>query len=236
MKKSFISIVCILYIILLFTACKGTPKPGKVTLKTYADSLSYALGFIYGLDFANTLYEFDYNLIFKGLVNAQDVNLEILTEDQIMDLISRFQDYLSDNIEKEQAVLLVQNRQAGNDFLLEYSRNPEVKSTDSGLHYRVITAGSGKEVKENSDVKVQFTGKLLSGEIYSTSHDLPEPITINVEEVIPGWSEGLKLMREGDIYEFIIPDHLAYGEDGLEFIEPGMFLIFETEVIEVVGS
>ena len=236
MKKMIIPMICIIYIMILSTACKGSPKPGKVTLKTYADSLSYALGFIYGLDFANTPFEFDYNLIFKGLVNAQDISLDVLSEDQIMDLISRFQNHLSESLEREQAELLLLNRQEGEDYLLEYARNPEVKITDSGLHYRVIASGSGKQVKDNSDVIVQFTGKFISGEIFSTSLDIPESMTINVEEVIPGWSEGLKLMKEGDIYEFVLPDHLAYGEEGVDIIEPGMYLIFETELIEVVEN
>jgi len=235
MKIKIILTLCIIALAMVLITCDNSPKPGNVKLKNYTDSLSYALGFIYGLDFNQAPFEFNYKMIFKGLINAQDMDLEVLSEDEIMALISRFQNDLSENFEKEQEANLLQNLADGDKFISDYAKNPDVKKTDSGLHYRIISSGKGRHARECTEVQVHFTGKFITGEVFSTSLSNNEPLSINLDGIIPGWSEGIRLMREGDIYEFVLPSHLAYGEDGIDIIEPGMYLIFETDLIKVLN-
>ena len=235
MRKAFAPLLAILLVAISFAASCNTPKPGMVKMKDYTDSLSYALGFIYGLDFANTDVKFNYEMIYKGLINAQNLDLEVLTEDEMMSIISRFQNDLSESFDRAAEENKQRNEVEGLEYLKNYATQSDANSTESGLHYRVVRSGSGKAVKQNSYVKVYYTGKFLSGEVFTATPREEEPITINVEEVLPGWEEGLKMMREGDIYELVLSPDLAYGDEGMEMIEPGMYLIFEIELVEVIN-
>jgi FKBP-type peptidyl-prolyl cis-trans isomerase len=106
-------------------------------------------------------------------------------------------------------------------------------TTESGLQYRVIKSGTGKPVKAGDNITAHYTGKFLDGEIFQSTLDRAEPLSFDVDLVLPGWSEGLKMMREGDKWELFLPDHLAFGPEGYEVVEPGSYLIFEVEVIRV---
>lgn len=233
MKKSLLILTSVVVLTLSLTACKPSTKPGKVSLKTNSDSLSYALGYIYGLDIAAVPYDFNLEMLFKGLVNAQDKSLEILSEEQIMGLLDRFQSEISGRKLQEQEQTRIKNQTEGQKFMEQNAQKEGVKTTESGLQYRVIKAGTGRQVQDNDTVTAHYTGKFLNGETFDSSHNYGEPMSFNIDMVIPGWSEGLKLMREGDILELIIPDHLGYGEQGYEIIEPGAYLIFEIELISI---
>lgn len=105
--------------------------------------------------------------------------------------------------------------------------------TASGLKYKVLQKGSGKQPSATSIVKVNYEGKLLDGTIFDSSYERGEPIEFPLNRVIPGWTEGLQLMHEGDIYELYIPYNLAYGETGAGPIPPKADLIFKVELLEV---
>jgi FKBP-type peptidyl-prolyl cis-trans isomerase FklB len=211
-------------------------KPGNVKFKTYADSLSYALGFVYGLDFSDVPFKFNNKMILKGLVNAQNNRHEYMTEEQMLDLMDRFQENVSETVQKEQNQIRIRNQVAGKAFMTENAQDPEVKTTASGLQYKAIKRGTGRQVKANSTVTAHYSGKFLDGEVFDSSYNRGEPLTFEVDMVIEGWSEGLQLMREGDVFEFVIPDSLAYGAKGYDIIGPGAYLIFEVELIGVKES
>jgi FKBP-type peptidyl-prolyl cis-trans isomerase FklB len=202
-------------------------------LGSYADSLSFALGFIYGMDIAEVPFEFNYRMVFQGITNARYRNMGVLSEDEIIDLIGRFHNVLAGISEREDELALIRNQRAGHRFMEENAQRADVTTTASGLQYRVIRAGDGRRVRFDSNVTVHYTGRFIDGELFDSSHNRGEPASFNVDDVIAGWSEGLQLMRAGDVFEFVIPDSLAYGRRGFDIIEPGAHLVFEVEVISI---
>ncbi len=106
--------------------------------------------------------------------------------------------------------------------------------TASGLRYIVLQEGTGKTPVATSNVKVHYTGTLLDGKVFDSSVQRGQPIDFNLNQVIPGWTEGVQLMKEGAKYKFFIPYKLAYGEKGFPgAIPPKSDLIFEVELIKI---
>jgi peptidyl-prolyl cis-trans isomerase A (cyclophilin A) len=106
--------------------------------------------------------------------------------------------------------------------------------TSSGLRYQVIKEGTGNKPSATSNVKVHYTGSFLDGNIFDSSVQRGEPIDFGLNQVIPGWTEGVQLMKEGAKYKFYIPYQLAYGERGYPgAIPPKSDLIFEVELIKI---
>ena len=109
-----------------------------------------------------------------------------------------------------------------------------VKVTSTGLQYRVIKEGTGAQPTATDEVTVHYTGKLLDGTVFDSSVNRGEPATFPLNRVIPGWTEGVQLMKEGAKYEFYIPSDLAYGPNGVpNAIPPHATLIFEVELISI---
>ena len=125
-------------------------------------------------------------------------------------------------------------REAGEKFLAENGKKEGVHTTASGLQYVVEKEGTGKQPKATDEVTVHYTGRLLDGKVFDSSVSRGEPATFPLNRVIPGWTEGLQLMKEGAKYVFFIPSELAYGEHGAgRDIPPHSTLIFEVELIKV---
>ena len=125
-------------------------------------------------------------------------------------------------------------RAAGDDFLAENKNKDNIKITESGLQYKVVEEGDGDEPKASDKVTVHYTGKLIDGTVFDSSISRGEPTQFGVNQVIPGWVEGLQLMKPGAKYEFYIPQDLAYGAQGSQgTIPPYSALIFEVELIKI---
>src|ERR1017187_1711011 len=110
----------------------------------------------------------------------------------------------------------------------------EMKTTPSGLKYQVMKQGTGTVSPKASDtVKVHYHGTLLDGTVFDSSVERGEPISFPLSGVIPGWTEGLQLMKVGDKFKFEIPPNLAYGPDGRPKIPPNSALVFEVELLGI---
>lgn len=126
------------------------------------------------------------------------------------------------------------NKAAGEAFLAENAKRPEVKTTVSGLQYEVLTEGAGVKPSAADSVTVHYIGKLIDGTVFDSSVDRGEPATFGVTQVIPGWVEGLQLMSEGAKWRLYIPGNLAYGANGAgNLIGPNATLIFDVELLKV---
>lgn len=129
------------------------------------------------------------------------------------------------------------NKQKGLDFLAAKKKEEGVKTTESGLAYKVIKEGVGPKVKEGDKIKVKYKGTLIDGDVFDSTdlNNNGEPVEFTLQSggLIPGWVEGMQLMSKGSKYEFYIPSELGYGDMGSGKIGPGDALIFEIELIDI---
>ena len=122
----------------------------------------------------------------------------------------------------------------GEKFLQDNAAKEGVTTTASGLQYKVITEGTGKSPKATDTVLVHYAGTLINGTEFDSSYKRKEPIEFPLNRVIPGWTEGVQLMKEGAKFRFFIPSKLAYGPRGAgRDIGPNEALIFEVELLKV---
>lgn len=127
-----------------------------------------------------------------------------------------------------------ENLAAGEKFLADNAKNAGVVTTASGLQYLVFNEGTGATPKATDNVTVHYKGTTIDGKEFDSSYSRGEPATFPLNGVIPGWTEGVQLMKEGAKYRFFIPSKLAYGERGAgRAIGPNAALIFDVELIKV---
>lgn len=127
------------------------------------------------------------------------------------------------------------NKEEGEKFLAENKTKEGVKTTASGLQYEVISEGSGKTPGAEDNVTVHYHGTLINGTVFDSSVERNDPATFGVHQVIPGWTEALQLMKEGDKFRLYVPQELAYGANPHPggAIKPYETLIFDVELLEV---
>lgn len=133
------------------------------------------------------------------------------------------------------AEMAKKNKLEGDKFLAENARKEGVKSTPSGLQYIVITEGEGDTPTSTDIVKVHYTGTLIDGRVFDSSVSRGVPAQFGVNQVIPGWTEALQMMKVGSKYKLFLPSDIAYGERGAgEMIQPNSTLIFEVELLDII--
>lgn len=193
------------------------------------DKLSYAWGIAMGQQLkAMGVKEIDSASFKDGVKVAFDGGTPEIPMEEAQKLIN---DYLNDLQAKAEA----KAREAGEKFLAENKVKEGVKETASGLQYTVLKEGEGATPTAEDEVTVHYTGKLLDGTVFDSSVNRGEPATFPLNRVIPGWTEGVQLMKEGAKYMFFIPSDLAYGPQGIpNAIPPHSTLIFEVELIKVI--
>lgn len=193
------------------------------------DKLSYAWGMALGQQLrAMGVSNLDNAEFDEGVHAAFDGKETKITPEEANKLI---QEYLQELTEKKAAEI----KSVGEKFLEENKKNENVKVTASGLQYVVEKEGTGEQPAATDEVTVHYTGKLLDGTVFDSSVSRGEPATFPLNRVIPGWTEGVQLMKEGAKYTFFIPSDLAYGPQGVpNAIPPHSTLIFDVELIKVV--
>ncbi|MBP3775291.1 MAG: FKBP-type peptidyl-prolyl cis-trans isomerase [Bacteroidaceae bacterium] len=128
-----------------------------------------------------------------------------------------------------------QNKKDGEDFLAQNGKLADVKTTPSGLQYKIIKEGNGPKPKADQTVKVNYSGRLIDGTVFD-SNTGKDPFQVQCNHVIAGWTEALTMMPVGSKWEIYIPQQLAYGEREAGKIKPFSALIFEVELLEIVGA
>lgn len=196
-------------------------------LTTDADKFSYALGMMIGERVLKQYGDVDYAKLLDGM-KAQHQDLKTLMDvNQAGQTLAAYQQQ-ADAAKGADAVA------KGEAYLTENAEAEGVTVTDSGLQYSVITDAEGPKPQATDSVTVHYSGALLDGTEFDSSYSRGEPATFQLNQVIPGWTEGVQLMSEGAKYKFVIPYQLAYGERGAgASIGPFETLIFEVELIKI---
>ena len=235
-----VAVVALVFSMFLFglSACAQGNSNGDTELSSYKDSLSYSLGFNIGKNLRQNVLKDSLNLDLSKLVNGFEKALKgekgLLSEEEIQKVMNLFQQNLQAKQQLKAKQTAEANLKKANEFLAENAKKEGVKTTASGLQYKIIKEGTGKRPKPENTVKVHYTGKLIDGKVFDSSVERGKPVEFKLNGVIPGWTEGLQLIKEGGKIILYIPPKLGYGERGAgQAIPPNSALIFEVELLEV---
>ena len=196
--------------------------------------VSYIIGRQIGGDFKKQSIEICFDEFFKGvrssfLAEPSEINSEEVT--RVMDAFQKKMKAAQEKLSSEAGKV---NKKLGEDFLAENKKVEGVNVTATGLQYRILKTGTGAIPESTSTVETHYEGTLIDGTVFDSSYQRGETISFPVNGVIPGWTEALQLMKEGDVWELVIPSELAYGAQGAGgSIEPHATLKFKIELIKV---
>jgi FKBP-type peptidyl-prolyl cis-trans isomerase FklB len=207
---------------------------GQTVLKSEKEKISYIIGVNIGRNLKAQSVDVDPDIVSKGLKDVASGGKLLLTDDEMKETMTAFQQEMMKKREEEMKKVGEKNKAEGEAFLAANKKKPGVVTLPSGLQYKVITEGKGKTPKATDVVTVNYKGTLIDGTEFDSSYKHGEPVTFPVNGVIPGWTEALQLMKEGSKWEIYIPSNLAYGERGAgKVVGPDATLIFEVELLSV---
>ena len=205
-------------------------------LETTKDKVSYSIGMNIGTQLKAAGFEVDAGIIASGLRDALAGNQPALSEEEARTVMQSYQQEIRAKQMEKAKEASSKNREAGAAFLAENAKKDGVKTTASGLQYKVLTEGKGEIPKENHQVSVNYRGTLIDGTEFDSSYKRNQPATFGVTGVIRGWTEALLMMPVGSKWQVFIPADIAYGDQQKgPLIQPGSTLIFEMELLSTKG-
>ncbi len=201
---------------------------------TDAEKIGYAIGMNIGLSMKMQQLDIDPDQVAAGLLAAFKGEATLISEEEMAQILMTFQQQMQEREMQMMAAESAENAQKSSAYLEKNSKKKGVVTTASGLQYKVLTQGKGASPGLNSTVDVHYRGTLVDGTEFDSSYSRGVPATFPVGNVIPGWTEALQLMKEGDKWEITIPAKLAYADQGAPpVIPPSAALIFEVELLKV---
>jgi FKBP-type peptidyl-prolyl cis-trans isomerase FklB len=232
--KSLLFILSITAIIISTISCGPGKMYSRAKLNSKEDTVSYYLGMTYGTSMktANVDKVFNYQAFVKGVQEAINSDSLSVSDYEIQSYLSTFfTDYQEVQLKEQYKDYITENE----TFLQENSKKDSVVTLPSGVQYKIIKATNGKMPADTDMVKVNYTGELIDGTKFDSSVDRGEPAVFMVNEVIPGWSEVVKLMPVGSKWRVWIPSDLAYGSEAPQgsAILPYSTLVFDIELLEI---
>jgi FKBP-type peptidyl-prolyl cis-trans isomerase FklB len=197
-------------------------------LKDQKDKVSYSIGMNIGFNLSKQKVDINPDILAAGIKDAI-AGKPLLTQDQVKDVMAQFEK----DMEQKQKEAGEKNKAEGAKFLEENKKKPGIKTTASGLQYKVEKEGTGAQPKATDMVTVNYRGTLMNGTEFDSSYKRGQPATFPVNGVIKGWTEALQLMKIGSKYQLWIPPNLAYGERSVSpELGPNSTLIFEVELMD----
>lgn len=202
---------------------------------------SYAMGMLIGKNLKQSGMTPDFKRLTKGLQDILEEKDPELSDQELQAALQAMEPIVRKAAADRAKGAGDKNLKAGEAFLAANKEKQGIKTTDSGLQYKVLASGKGRSPKKSESVKAHYRGTLIDGKVFDSSYkgDAPtkkdEPAEFPVSKVIPGWTEALQKMKVGDKWQLFIPSELAYGaEQRGPTIGPNSVLIFDIELIEIV--
>jgi len=203
-------------------------------LKTEKEKLSYAMGMDLGNQLKTRSVEIDPAIFGRGLTDALAGGKTLLTAEEAKTIITELQKAMLVKQAAEAKAVGAKNKTEGDAFLAANKAKEGVVALASGVQYKVLSRGTGKQPTLNDTVVCQYRGTLIDGKEFDSSFKRGQPATFPVKGVIPGWTEVLQLMPVGSKWQVVVPPALAYGERGTGAdIGPNATLIFEIELVAI---
>lgn len=201
----------------------------KPSLKDDKAKVSYAIGQNIAKNIKAQNIELDPKVVAYGVETGLKGDKAELTDEEMQKAIQNLQQQAqAKSMEDAQ-----KNKTVSEEFLAKNKEKPNVKTTASGLQYEVLKEGKGKKPSLKDKVSVHYTGTLVSGQKFDSSHDRGAPADFPVNGIIKGWQEALQMMPEGSVYRLYIPPELAYGAQAQPGIPPFSVLVFDVELLKV---
>lgn len=211
----------------------GASVAAAVALESEIQKVSYIMGTNIGGQIKGEAFEVDIPSLTLGLSDAVAGNEPKLSEDEVKAVIEAFQAKMMAEQEASAKLVAETNIKEGEAFLAANAKKDGVVVLESGLQYKILTAGTGAIPMSENTVEVHYKGTLLDGTEFDSSFKRGVPAQFGVTQVIPGWVEALQLMKEGAKWELYVPADLAYGPGGTGgLIGPNQTLIFEVELLK----
>ena len=220
----------------IWLALALTPAAADEETTPLADEnarINYAVGYQVGGDFKRQGLDLDLDIVVRGVADALAGTEPAMTEAEMREALQEVQQQVTAARQAKAEADAAEQRAAGQAFLDENKGKEGVQVTESGLQYKIIEPGTGKQPGPTDRVKVHYRGTRIDGTEFDSSYQRGKPAELRLDRVIKGWTEGLQLMREGGKAQFFIPSELAYGERGRL---GNQTLIFDVELIEVGQS
>ena len=196
------------------------------------DSFSYVFGYMLASSAGVYGEGIDYQYIARGVLDFGS-GASFFSSEEMSRIASEYQRTAMAEAQARLGEISSQNKADAQSFLSVNGQRAGVMTTESGLQYEILESGSGEEANPDSVVSAHYSLTLLDGRLADSSYERGEPTELDLQSVIPGFREGVSLMRVGDRYRFWVPPELGYGETAHPGIEPNSLLIFDVSLLDI---
>lgn len=191
---------------------------------------SYAIGVNLATDLSNQGVDLDPDLVMLAIQDINQGDSLKLSQQQLQQTLQELQAMMKQKAQERADSMA----RAGKEWLEENKKKEAVQVTESGLQYEVIEKGEGEKPAATDKVRVHYRGSKLDGSVFDSSYERGQPAEFKLNQVIPGWTEGLQLMPMGSKYMLYIPPELGYGTQAPPSIGPNQVLVFEVELLDIL--
>ena len=223
-----------LFMLLLVTLATGVVW-AEDSFKSDQEKVGYAIGMNIGMNMKQQQVDVDAAQVAAGLAAAFNGDKTLLSVEEMAQVLTAYQQEMQMKQMAEMAAEAEKNLKLADEFLTANAKQDGVVTLESGLQYRIISSCTVDSPGVDATVQVHYRGTLIDGTEFDSSYQRGEPVSFPVNGVIPGWTEALQLMKEGDKWQLVIPPQLAYAERGAPpVIPPNSALIFEVELLKIL--